>query len=158
MNAKYDATTIAKWFIAWADHAENASMSNLKLQKILYYAQGHHVALHGEPLFSDEIQAWSHGPVVPTVYRKFRDFGAGEIKFDEHVDFSWDDVDEEATRHLMLVWNTYGGFAAWRLRNMTHDDGPWKDHFVDGERNLVIPVESLREHFSSRTRVSEPRA
>ncbi|SDM90235.1 Panacea domain-containing protein [Allokutzneria albata] len=154
MSAKYDATTIAKWFIAWAGEAANASMSNLKLQKILYYAQGHHIARYGQPLFVDEIQAWSHGPVVPTVYRRFKQFGADEIELDEFDEFAWDDVDEETAQFLMLIWNTYGGLAAWRLRNMTHDEDPWKHHFVDGERNLVITVDSLYEYFKPRTRVS----
>jgi uncharacterized phage-associated protein len=154
MSAKYDATTIAKWFIAWADEAEGASVSNLKLQKILYYAQGHHLALRGEPLFTDEIQAWSHGPVVPTVYRKFKKFGAGEIELGDDDDFTWAEVDEDTAHFLMKVWNTYGGFAAWKLRNMTHDEDPWKEHFVDGERNLVIDTESMRSFFEPRTRTS----
>ncbi|MFD2419431.1 Panacea domain-containing protein [Amycolatopsis pigmentata] len=71
MCAHYNASTVAKWFVAWAEADDEATLSNLKLQKLLYYAQGHYLALTGRPLFDDEIQAWSHGPVVPAVYRQW---------------------------------------------------------------------------------------
>ena len=58
--APYPAQTVAKWFIAWAE-AEGEELSNLKLQKLLYYAQGHFLAERQGLLFSDQIQAWSHG-------------------------------------------------------------------------------------------------
>lgn len=67
MTDTYVATTTAKWFVDWAN-AEDAELSNLKLQKLQYYAQGHHLAVYGQPLFADKIQAWSYGPVVPEVY------------------------------------------------------------------------------------------
>lgn len=153
-TATYTAMTIAKWFIAWAEDAEDTGLSNLKLQKLLYYAQGHHLASRGEPLFRDQLQAWSHGPVVPTVYHAFKDAGSGPITLADDDDFEWTDVDMETAQFLGKVWNTYGGIAAWRLRNMTHDEAPWREHFVDGERGLVIPEESLRMHFVPRTKVS----
>src|SRR5580693_2299753 len=70
----YPALTIAKWFIAWAE-AEDEELSNLKLQKLLYYAQGHYLAESGRSLFTDQLQAWSHGPVVPQVYYEYKDNG-----------------------------------------------------------------------------------
>jgi uncharacterized phage-associated protein len=142
---------IAKWFIAWTGEVEEARLSNLKLQKLLYYAQGHYLASTRQPLFDDRIQAWSHGPVVPTVYHEYKAFGRDDIVLDDTDDFQWDQVDEQTTEFLMRIWNTYGGLAAWRLRNMTHDEAPWRDHFRDGERNLDIPNESLQDFFQSRT-------
>jgi uncharacterized phage-associated protein len=53
----------------------------------------------------------------------------------------------------MRIWNTYGGLAAWRLRNMTHDEAPWRDQFRDRERDLDIPNESLKDFFQSRTQM-----
>jgi uncharacterized phage-associated protein len=146
MSARYRATTIAKWFVAWAQ-AEEADLSNLKLQKLLYYAQGHHLATVDEPLFNDPIQAWSHGPVVPSVYHEFKASGSKDIQLSESDPFRWEDVDEQTTDLLMRVWNTYGGLAAWRLRNMTHEEEPWKAHFRDDERHLVIPREAIADYF-----------
>ena len=149
MNQRYAALTIAKWFIAWADEFEEAVLSNLKVQKLLYYAQGHHLADTGTPLFRDDIQAWSHGPVVPSVYHELKYFGRDAIHLPDDDDFSWQDVDPDTTEFLMRVWNTYGAIAAWRLRDMTHDDGPWKNHFVEDQRHTAIPTNEIRSFFAS---------
>lgn len=147
-QAPYPAMTIAKWFIAWSDETgddQEGPVSNLKLQKLLYYAQGHYLAQTGKPLFNESIQAWSHGPVVAPVYHEFKRFGRNEIDLDD--DFSWDEVDEETTQFLIRVWNTYGQYAAWRLRNMTHGEPPWKDVFAPDRLSLVIPPETIEEYF-----------
>ncbi len=68
----FRARDIARWFIAWAENVD-AEVSNLKLQKLLYYAQGHRLGATGEPLFSDPIQAWAHGPVVAEVYHAYKE-------------------------------------------------------------------------------------
>jgi uncharacterized phage-associated protein len=152
MSAKYSAMTVAKWFVAWAE-AEDADLSNLKLQKLLYYAQGHHLARTGTPLFHETIEAWSHGPVVPQVYRAFKEFESADIRLPGPDAFQWDQVDTETADFLILVWNTYGEFAAWRLRNMTHDEAPWKANFKPDEWNLEIPQKDLLDYFRQ---VSKP--
>jgi uncharacterized phage-associated protein len=151
MADTYSATTIAKWFVDWAN-TDDAELSNLKLQKLLYYAQGHHLAVHGRPLFHEDIQAWSHGPVVPDVYHYFKGFGSGPISLTDEDPFEWDDVDPATSQFLAKVWNTYGGTAAWKLRNMTHAEPPWMDHFAQGERYTVIPEDEIRAYFESRTK------
>lgn len=150
MADTYSATTIAKWFVDWAN-SEDAELSNLKLQKLLYYTQGHHLAMYGRPLFRDKIQAWSHGPVVPDVYHEFKGFRSGTITLDDDDPFDWDDVDSEITQFLIKVWNTYGGIAAWKLRNMTHAEPPWKDNFAQGEFYTIIPEEQIQAYFVART-------
>lgn len=152
MSANYQAMTVAKWFVAWAE-AEDADLSNLKLQKLLYYAQGHHLARTGKPLFRETIEAWSHGPVVPQVYRAFKEFGSADIRLPDSDAFMWDQIDAETTDLLISVWNTYGEFAAWRLRNMTHDEAPWKGNFKPHERNLEIPQQDMLNFFH---RISGP--
>lgn len=142
----YDAMTVAKWFAAWAD-AEDADLSNLKLQKLLYYAQGNYLGLHGAALFDDAIEAWAHGPVVPGVYRRFKTFGSSDVKIDDD-EFGWDEVDEETTQFLIEVWETYGGFGAWRLRTMTHEEPPWRESFERGANN-EIPHESMQRYFAA---------
>lgn len=146
-SAPYSAMTIAKWFIAWAD-AEEEELSNLKLQKLLYYAQGHYLARYGRSLFTDQMQAWSHGPVVPEVYHAFKRFGSNPVEFQEFDDFAWDDVDPVTAQFLGEVWNTYGGYSAGRLRNMTHDEPPWRDNWRgDGDRGVVIPAVDMQDYF-----------
>jgi len=145
----YPALTIAKWFIAWAE-AEREELSNLKLQKLLYYAQGHHLAQRRAPLFTEPIQAWSHGPVVPQVYHEFKSSGNSSIELPPDDSFTWNDVDPVTSDLLSRVWNTYGGYSAGRLRNMTHEERPWKAHWREDERHTRIPVEEIEEYFTSR--------
>jgi uncharacterized phage-associated protein len=144
--AKYTAMDIAKWFTKWSDF-NDADLTNMKLQKLLYYAQGHYLAFFEEPLFEDELEAWSHGPVVPSVYRAFKDNGSGDIP--PTPDFDLSSVDPDTTKFLQKIWNTYGGIAAWKLRDMTHSEDPWVSHFVDDEKNIVIPKDSLKRWFKS---------
>jgi len=143
----YHAGTIAKWFVAWA-RTEDADLSNLKLQKLLYYAQGYHLALMHTVMFSDRIEAWSHGPVVPVVYRTFKNFGAGPI--DDDSEFSWSDIDRDTTDLLIDIWNRYGGFDVWKLRNMTHSEAPWAASFTEDENHIEITPEALEEFFCAR--------
>ena len=137
---------VARWFVAWAKEDE-ADISNLKLQKILYYAQGHYLARNSSPLFNDDIQAWAHGPVVPAVYHAFKNFGSGDVEIDEAYD--WSTIDDDSTQFLIEVWATFGQYGAWRLRQMTHEELPWKKHFVEDMSRIVIPQAELREFFAA---------
>ena len=56
---------VAQYFLAKADEDAGDLMSNLKLQKLVYYAQGFALVLLEKPLFPERIEAWIHGPVVP---------------------------------------------------------------------------------------------
>lgn len=140
--------TIAKWFVSWAE-SNNADLSNLKLQKLLYYAQGYHLAIADTLLFREPIQAWSHGPVVREVYHEFKKFGSGDVALDDADPFDWPHVDSETTQFLIDIWDKFGGIAAWRLRNMTHAETPWQEHFEDGVRNVEIPPDSMARYFKS---------
>jgi uncharacterized phage-associated protein len=152
VEAAYSAKLIAKWFLAWAASEEAGDdLSNLKLQKLLYYAQGHHLGNLGVPLFREDLQAWSHGPVVPVVYREYRDAGSNPLALSETDSFEWTDVDENATDFLIEVWDRYGGLAPWRLRDMTHSEPPWQETWKQTEWAGVISLELLRSYFATKT-------
>lgn len=146
---KHTAREIVDWFLAWGEQNE-ATLSNLKLQKLLYYVQGHHLGEHGTPVFDDKIEAWAHGPVVRSVYHDLKQFGNGAIDPDVAIsdDFDWDDF-RDIEGDLMRVWNTYGKYEAWALRNRTHREAPWKSTFEDGKKYLVISQDVMRDFFSA---------
>lgn len=142
------ALKIAHWFVAWAEELD-AEVSNLKLQKLLYYAQGEHIGATGQKLFFEPIQAWLHGPVVADVYRQTKHYGKNPIDPDEFIpqDFNWDDytpIQEE----LVKIWRKYGIYSAWALREKTHSEAPWIEAFRPGE-NIEITEASLKEFFSA---------
>lgn len=143
--AAHSAEQIARWFLAHNRIAESSagaeSISNLKLQKLLYYAQGCFLATTGNPLFPDKIVAWQHGPVVESVYRKYKENGSSGIPFDEDFDFS--DFSKEENDLLTEVYDVFGQYSAWKLRNMTHEEAPWKET----PPNEVIPNEKIKDYF-----------
>lgn len=143
--ARHTASEIAKWFLAHnriAEAEEGAEcISNLKLQKLLYYAQGTFLAITDDPLFDDDIVAWLHGPVVETVYHEYKNNGSEGITFDEDFDFSKFTEYENAL--LTQVYNVFGQYSAWKLRNMTHQETPWRET----PQNSVIPQNKIKEYF-----------
>lgn len=116
---------VANYFLAQIDEDDGDLMSNLKLQKLMYYAQGLHLALHDKPLFPEKLMAWQHGPVVPELYHVFKKYGTGPLPKPQDLDFS---IYDDETRSLLdEVYAVYGQFSAWKLANMTHEEEPWRE-------------------------------
>ncbi len=141
----HTAKDVAKWFLAHNRLVmtdEGAELiSNLKLQKLLYYAQGCFLAIKDEPLFKDDIVAWMHGPVIESVYHEYKQNGASGIEFDEDFDFT--QFCDEENDLLNEVYDVFGQYSAWKLRNMTHEEMPWQTT----EPNGVISCEKIKEYF-----------
>jgi len=118
------AHDVAHYFVSLVDEEAGDSISNLKLQKLLYYAQGFHLAIYEKPLFPERIKAWMHGPVVPQVWHEYKDFGSNSIPV---VKVNLADYPEETRELLDEVYDVYGQFTASKLRDMTHQEPPWRD-------------------------------
>jgi uncharacterized phage-associated protein len=129
-------------------YEKNDPVSNLKLQKLLYYSQAWHLAFLKKPLFNEEIEAWVHGPVVPEVFRTYRDNRWARIPKREEFDFP------EVRGHLEEVWRVYGGLTAYDLERLTHSEDPWKNARAglapDASSHVVISKDSMRNYYSSR--------
>ena len=140
---------IAQWFVAWAEEEEDALITPLKLQKLMYYAKGYYMRdTDGLSLFQDEMQAWAHGPVVVELYHDLKKYGKNAIDPDEFVaeDFDWDDY-REVEHTLIEVWSKFGPYSAWALRNKTHTESPWIKNFREGMRGIEITDADLKEYF-----------
>jgi uncharacterized phage-associated protein len=129
---------------------ESDRISNLKLQKLLYYAQGWYLGLTGNPLFHEHIEAWVHGPVVPSMFRIYRKNGWNTIpKPEEPVS-----LPPLEARHIKSVLRAYGIYTADQLERLSHTERPW----IDARKGLspsepstaTITHESMREFFASR--------
>jgi uncharacterized phage-associated protein len=113
------AKNIANWIIDYySQHGD--FVSNLKLQKLIYYAQAWHLALHDKPLFNERIEAWVHGPVQPAVYGAFKKFGY--LPITESVACKIDAAHES---HVMDVLKAYGRLQAFELEQLVHTEQPW---------------------------------
>ena len=133
------ASQVAEYFIRRGVEVDDM-IGGLKLQKLLYYAQGFHLAIEGEPLFKDRIKAWRHGPVVPGVWQKYRHV-TPQPDYDLRLKFSKDQLEL-----LDEVWNVYGCYSGWMLRNMTHEEPPW----LETERDEEIKPKAMKAYFKTR--------
>lgn len=133
-------------------------ITNLKLQKLVYYAQAWSLALRDEPLFPEKIKAWVHGPVVPQLYHRFKDFGAGPINL--KPDLPAIDADEQDL--LDDVLEVYLGFSSWDLERLTHDEEPWQEARAglapDEPSDAEISTETMGRFYRERSEAAETTA
>jgi uncharacterized phage-associated protein len=136
---------VANYFLCLEGH--EGEISNLKIQKLVYYAQGFSLALHGATLFPEKLEAWMHGPVVPDLYRRYSQYGSGAIP--PPNDFNPDVFSTEQRSLLDEIFDVYGQFSAWKLRQLTHEETPWRKNFKEGEASREIPACDLQEYFQA---------
>ena len=143
----FSADAVANYFLDRAA-AARLPLSPMKLQKLMYFAHGFHLALErrGQPLVNEEVQAWEYGPVFPAIYHEFKEFGgraisrdacsvksvgggdlliyiptvATEAEADPQIDLPF------AQAVLSRVWSVYSPHSATALSELTHERGsPW---------------------------------
>lgn len=142
--AKITARDVAEYFLCLADKESGDLISNLKMQKLVYYAQGIHLAATGKPLFDDEIVAWIHGPVIVSLYHTYKDRGDGPIE--PTPDYEIPKFAGGTKQILDEVYCVIGQYSAWKLREMTHDETPW----INADRKgvgSVITHKDMQEYF-----------
>lgn len=126
---------------------EDSKMTNLKLQKLLYYAQGLHLALFNKELFSEEIEAWQHGPVCVSIYHDFKQYGSNIIPYNNcKKDFN-NILSSKQTEFLDEIYDVFGQFSAWKLRDMTHEEPTWINN--KDSASLISQTE-MKEYFKRR--------
>ena len=143
----YKALDIAKKLIRKADwDTANGgdNMTNLRLQKLLYYEQGYHLAKFGTPLFDEPIEAWMYGPVVPIVYDHYKQYGSQILPVEkDEIDLTDDEEDLFAE-----VFDAYRDFSTIGLMNLTHKERPWINA-VPHNKGTVISVSSMERFFKT---------
>jgi uncharacterized phage-associated protein len=150
IGAPYKAVEIAEYILARA-YENGELVTNLKLQKLLYYAQAWYMVHHeGKRLFSDDIEAWKLGPVVRELYKKYKRYGNRSVDNEE--------CGEESIRKLTLYERSFIDgflaefmeFTAISLVNMVHAETPWIEAFDENNPNAanVISVDSMYRFYS----------
>jgi uncharacterized phage-associated protein len=141
---------VANYFIFLANET-GSFISNLKLQKLVYYAQAWHLAIHETALFEEDFEAWVHGPVVPALYQKYKQFGWHPI--DENVVLQ---IPPEIESFLDEVSDEYFACDAYELEQMTHIEDPWKTARAglppDAPSNAIIRKEWMKEYYGARVK------
>jgi uncharacterized phage-associated protein len=140
-------------YILWSSHESGSFVSNLKLQKLLYYVQAWHLAVHGRPLFPEKFEAWIRGPVIPELYDRYKRYRWRNI--DEEVERP--DLDDRAVAFIEEVLEEYGPLDARRLEQLARREDPWieaRDGVADDEPCSALIDEYIMELYYRR-RLSE---
>ncbi|MBF0507755.1 MAG: SocA family protein [Deltaproteobacteria bacterium] len=116
------ANAVADYILCHPDRPND--LSNLKMQKLVYYAQAWFLALYDEPLFDDRFEAWIHGPVQPELYQRFKKYKGGAIAETPDCPVF---PDESVYEHLDELIRVYGHLSAYELEWSVHSEDPWKN-------------------------------
>lgn len=141
-----------------ADEREPDLLSHLRLQKLLYYAQGWHLGIFGRPLFPTCIEAWTNGPVVRELFSRFADYKNAVIPPEDVSDPVG--LSEAERVFIRSVWDRYKDLSASGLLRKSHDEPPWQQARGGLPDNVKsdaeITQESMRAYFA--LRVEEEKA
>lgn len=158
-NPPYDSRSVANLMLDEADRV-GIRITNLALQKLLYFAHGLFLIETKRPLVSGYFEAWQYGPVHSAAYKAFRSAGSERIEFrakaQDLVTGKLTEIaepdDPTVRRHIIHVLSSYGRLSPGRLVDVSHAKGsPW--HFiVDKARTSVafglrIPDNVIAERF-----------
>lgn len=140
-----NAKSVARVFEYLGLQTEGKPVEKTRLNKLLYFAQGHAFAALDRPLFINQIDAWDHGPVVAVVYSGFnkivqqaRDEGLSSLQ-----------LSPEEMDVIMDVWAQYHHFSANELVNLTHQPGsPWSETYDPNVKNAHISLEKIKSYFA----------
>jgi uncharacterized phage-associated protein len=152
MATKYKVLEIAHFFLSKIDSEKGDSITPLKLQKLVYYAQAWHYTVFNEALFDDKIEAWTHGPVVRSLWEKFKDVGKDTFIDTARLDVAIVSFSNSTRTLLEEVNKIYGEHSGSYLEDLTHSEAPWKDargnSSVYAASTNEITLKSLKAYYS----------
>jgi len=119
----------------------------LKLQKLLYFTQGLSFCMNDKEFFDEQFEAWVHGPVIPSVFNKYKNYGH------DPIDILYDirEIDDEQKAVLEYVKENYGKYDGRYLEKLTHSQDPWLYARMgldpDERTDKNIPKDIIAEYF-----------
>lgn len=141
------------------EDSEYVSLSVLKLQKLLYYAQGGHVRWDNERLLTDVcdgFEAWEYGPKITSIDEEFGAAGQNDIAglsvwppYKKYASYEYFDrvLSESERETIVVVWEQLKRMDTFDLVEQTRSESPWRSARERGE--LRITDDSIREYFRS---------
>jgi len=158
----HDPKAVANFFLDCAKE-DGETLTPMKLVKMVYLAHGWTLGLTSEPLIKENAEAWKYGPVIPSLYHDFKEFGNHSIdRYARWPEWQGDEVvlqspklqhDSAPISILKKVWNVYKRYTARQLSDMTHREGtPWHKTWyqLGGNERLGtdIPDDLIKKHYA----------
>ncbi len=152
----YSASLIAASFVQKAIDEGNP-VTQMKLQKMVYFAHGYNLAKLDEPLIKENVQAWKFGPVIPVIYNDYKLYGnLPIINFDKSTSiYSWIDVSNsnlgtDAKEAIDYTWRATAHLSAADLSSWTHKDGsPWQQVYSEQDMSIIIDNDKIKDYFKA---------
>lgn len=155
----YDVLDVSRYIINYSNKMDYG-ISNLKLQKVLYFVQAYFLTQTKHPCFNEKIEAWDFGPVVPVAYSEFKGFAGMDIPtvksyiaFDENdiwntkrIEFEENCIDNEDKVLINKVVDKFSEYSATDMVKLTQHQTPWFDA-VSSQSN-EITNESIFKYFT----------
>lgn len=135
-----------------------ATITPMKMQKLIYFLHGWHLAITGQPVISEEFRAWQYGPVEENLYhilKKYRgspiDAYLKEEQGGKEVALAVSKNEEMFHKILDMVWEKYNHFSAIQLSSLTHKaEAPWDIVFNHRDDLATIPNNMIKQYFDKR--------
>lgn len=141
----YSALDVAKYIIKHCKE-KNLPISNLKLQKLLYFVQAEFLVTKNEPCFDEDIEAWDFGPVVPVVYREYKIFGSANIPCIDYDNYETDTISTDDKEIIDGIVDMVSPYSASQLVSITHQQDPWRNVYSPRRNNVITP-DSIQKFF-----------
>lgn len=151
MKSDISALDVANYIIDLSQKT-GEPVTNMKLQKLLFYSYAWYMVETGKKLFDDEVVAWKYGPVIVAAYHAYEQYGADTIK--EADDGDPDKLNSLAKEIIEDVFNVYGGMGGIDLANLSHTEQPWLQTFEEGKNN-IIPDDLILEYYTAKKERAE---
>ncbi len=143
----YSALDIARYII-WRENSEERPVSNLRLQKLLYFVYVCFLCTFQRRCFAEPIEAWTFGPVVPIVYGEYKIFGSSAISSPQNFSDSFLTVQHRENINHML--DSCAALSTGDLVERTHSQTPWIAAY-NNPFNHRITDEAIRNYFGDST-------
>ncbi len=133
--------------------SETKDITNLAVQKLLYFCQVVSYAINNKPMFTDTCEAWKFGPVYTHIYYRLNKYTYDPINLKEFEDFENINLDDSDKKIIDAVINTFGMLSGVKLRDISHKTEPWKQarHGLgaDDNSNEIIKNKSIKEYVAT---------
>lgn len=121
-------------------------LTNRELQKLLYLAQGFHLAKFGEPLFQEDFQAWKHGPVNSGIFHKYKHLGYYDINKPKTEVLK--PISEKTAAFILALTLTFCTIGSYKLIEYSHADTPWASKYIP-DQNIYLSKPDLKTYFEN---------
>jgi uncharacterized phage-associated protein len=152
-NKQITCEIVADYFLALANET-GETITNLKLQKLVYYAQAWYLANFKTPLFKEDFEAWVHGPVIPQLYHQYKEKGSEPILTTKKLNEVKVNFDSKTLEFLDMVANAYISEGGYKLELMTHQEKPWQTarqgYEADQTCKVIISKDVMKEYYGQR--------